>query len=84
MLTPTPSRQSYMNLQTGKQTLEDPRLDLLPPEWMRMTYERTPDDPAYFARFRNNATGEVINSDPRLSPEALRARGVELETFSLI
>ena len=73
-----------MNLATGKQTLEDPRLDELSPEWERITYKRTPDDPAYFATFKNNVTGETLNSDPRLSAEALHARGVKLETFSLI
>ena len=73
-----------MNLATGEQTLEDPRLEAMPLEWERMTYERTPDDPAYFAAFRNKVTDETINSDPRLSPEALQARGVALETFSLI
>ncbi len=74
----------YMNLTTFEQTAEDPRLNVLPPEWERMAYERSPDDPALFEVFKNNVTGETINSDPRLSPEALRVRGVKLETFQLI
>jgi hypothetical protein len=74
----------YVNLTTWEETAEDPRLDVLPPEWERIAYERSPDDPALFEVFKNSVTGETINSDPRLSPEALRARGVKLETFQLI
>jgi hypothetical protein len=74
----------YLNLTTCEQTAEDPRLDVLPPEWERMAYERSPDDPALFEVFKNNVTGETVNSDPRLSPEALRVREVKLEKFQLI
>ncbi|RSL52458.1 hypothetical protein CEP54_010913 [Fusarium duplospermum] len=34
--------------------------------------------------FRNKITGEVVNSDPRLEPEALREKDVELEEIVLI
>lgn len=74
----------YLDLTTGEQTAEDPRLDILPPEWERTARERRPDDPALYEVFKNRVTGEIINSDPRLSPDALRLRGVELETFPLI
>lgn len=76
--------QRFVNLRTGEETVEDPRLDVLPLEWERMAYERSPDDPALFEIFKNTVTGETINSDPRLSPDALRGRGVRLETFQLI
>jgi hypothetical protein len=74
----------YLNRDKWEYTAEDPRLDRLPPEWERIEYERSPDDPALFEMFKNCVTGETINSDPRLSPEALRVRGVRLETFQLI
>jgi len=74
----------YLNPTRWEETVEDPRLDRLPPEWERIEYERSPDDPALFEVFKNCVTGETINSDPRLSPEALRMRGVKLETFQLI
>lgn len=73
----------YLNLWTFQDTPEDPRLDPLPSEWERVAYKRSPDDPAIFERFRNVVTGETINSDPRLSPMALEARGVNLKTFQL-
>jgi hypothetical protein len=34
-----------------------------------------------FQRFKDTVRGEVVNSDPRLTSEALMARGVELSTF---
>jgi hypothetical protein len=73
----------YLNLRTFKQTAEDPRLGPLPSEWKRVAYERSSDDPAFFEVFSSSATGETITSDPRLSPEALKLRGVKLETFQL-
>lgn len=84
MLTPKSSRHRYVNMATGEQVADDPRLGALPPEWERVVHERTADDPAYFQFFRHSDTGEVINFDPRLSPECLQARGVQLETFDLI
>ena len=74
----------YVNLMTYELTAEDPRLGVLPPEWERVPYERSADDPALFEVFKNSITGETLHSDPRLSPEALRARGVNLETLQLI
>lgn len=74
----------YYNSSTGVLTEEDPRLDSLPVEWERVQADRTPDDPLVFALFRNKVTGEVMNSDPRLLPEALKEHGVDLKTFQLI
>jgi len=36
------------------------------------------------AYFRNCETGEVMDSDPRMSPEALKERGVDIKTFHLV
>ena len=74
----------YLNLTTYEETTEDPRLDPLPPEWERMAHKPSPDDAALFEVFKNRITGETVNSDPRLFPEALRVRGAKLETFQLI
>lgn len=76
--------QWYRNLRNGQETLDDPRLWSLSPNWERVAYERLPDDPAIFERFRNLKTGELVNSDPRLSPTALLARGIKLQSFSLV
>lgn len=76
--------QRFVHLGDNEETLNDPRLEPLPSNWERATYERFADDPAIFERFKNLETGELVNYDPRLSPEVLEARGVELQSFKLI
>ncbi|KAL8365197.1 hypothetical protein RB595_004145 [Gaeumannomyces hyphopodioides] len=78
-------------------TREDPRLMKvpLPGAWERLRGRRgsgeqdgdgeEADDPEMFDYFRNRDTGEVVNSDPRMMPEALEARGVSgLQRFALV
>lgn len=77
------SKYYYYDEATDELTEEDPRLEPLV-EWERVHSDRTGDDPETFQRFKDLTTGEVINYDPRMSPEALRKRGVPLEMFSLI
>lgn len=78
-------QQMYANAKTGEQTSQDPRLGAMPPAWRpldatdREALNLDADGNAY----RNEATGEVLEDDPRLLPDALRARGVALETFVL-
>ncbi|KAI0418246.1 heterokaryon incompatibility protein-domain-containing protein [Xylaria grammica] len=74
----------FMNSITGERQRDDPRLGSDPEGWESLPLERTRDDPYNFVRFRNKGTGEVVNWDPRLTPEALAARGVELEKFRLV
>lgn len=75
---------TYLNTETNTISSQDPRLGSLPQDWESINLEKTADDPDDFAPHRNNVTGEVINSDPRLLREALEARGVKLQTFMLI
>ncbi|KAK1756483.1 heterokaryon incompatibility protein-domain-containing protein [Echria macrotheca] len=75
-------RLVFHNKRTDEYSYEDPRLgDLGDWEWI----DRQPeiDDPAVFEYFRNKKTGETMNSDPRMLPEVLKARGVQLTTFVL-
>jgi hypothetical protein len=65
-------------------TVEDPRLGPLPHGWWRENYERLVGDPEIFQKFRNIDTGEVVNYDPRLSPETLELAGVALQAFKLV
>lgn len=77
----------YFNPSTGSVSHEDPRLAALgcvPDEWEAIQSERMPDDPKYFQKFRNKSTGETINSDPRLLPDSLKARGIPLEVLRLV
>ncbi len=73
----------YVHLETNRIQDEDPRLKRST-EWEMVRRHRTNRDPELFQCFRNNLTGEEMNSDPRLLPEALRERGVELECFRLL
>jgi hypothetical protein len=74
----------YYNSEEGIYTNEDPRLGPLPPGWERIERRRNPNDPYIFDRFKNQTTGDVINSDPRMLPDALRARGVKLDSLLLV
>lgn len=75
----------FTNLETGERSYEDPRLGPLPEGWSRLPErDRTDDDPETFQEFQNQFTGEIMASDPRLTAEALRQRGVKLETFALV
>ncbi|KAI1869732.1 uncharacterized protein JN550_005713 [Neoarthrinium moseri] len=65
---------------------EDPRLQdvPLPAGWEAVEFRRTREDPRNCTRYQNTVTGEVINSDPRLTPEALIERGVDIRTITLV
>lgn len=71
----------YINMETGEVQVEDPRLGPLPVGWH---YEDHEAEHAY-NRFSNEEIGVVDSRfDPRLSPEALKARGVSLQEFRLV
>ncbi|CAN8101822.1 unnamed protein product [Discula destructiva] len=73
----------FVNEQTREMTEEDPRLTASP-SWERCERVLDRDDPTIYDFFKNTETGEIINYDPRLEPEALDARGVNLTWFALI
>ena len=74
----------YLNTKMNEALLDDPRLPPLVSQWSMTTRKRTQDDPWLFRDFRNAETGECLNSDPRMLPDTLRARGIQLEKFQLI
>lgn len=74
----------FFNTASGVVTKEDPRLGSDPSEWEKLEATRTEDDPWNFAHYRHRETKEEINSDPRLLPAALTARGVEITEFELV
>ncbi|KAI1126965.1 hypothetical protein F5Y10DRAFT_293209 [Nemania abortiva] len=74
----------FHNPDTGVLCDEDPRLDPPGEDWERLpSRDRTAGDPQIFQEFRNRVTGQVTKSDPRLTPEALRTKGIGLEEFSI-
>ncbi|KAF2734944.1 HET-domain-containing protein, partial [Polyplosphaeria fusca] len=65
--------QLFTDLETNSTVDEDPRLGPLPEDW---EYDQG-------GGYRNRKTDKPTWLDPRLSPEHLRARGVNLQTFRL-
>ncbi|KAL8898549.1 MAG: hypothetical protein Q9207_006646 [Kuettlingeria erythrocarpa] len=75
-------QRGFVDQETGDCVFEDPRLGALPPGWRR-------EDPGAAADwdnwFVNVETGERLEwpMDPRMTADALRARGVPLQKFLL-
>lgn len=67
----------------NEKTLDDPRLPPLPFEWVEVNRDDGPW-PIGKYYFRNTVTGESMDSDPRMLPDALVKRGANLQKFRLI
>jgi hypothetical protein len=72
----------HMDRETEQFYCEDPRLGELPWGWKKKSH---PSD-EYWNWFVNEETGEEMkdHGDPRLTPEALKRRGVGLKVFELV
>lgn len=71
----------FQNQDTKKFLLGDPRLGELPKDWKKEEY----DERKYFSWFVNEKSGErLANQDPRMRPDALKERGVDLKVFELV
>jgi hypothetical protein len=64
-------------------TVNDPRLGDLPSGWEWSETKRTKNDPDLFEEYYHDSD-KYIHSDPRMTAEALRARGFVLESFDLV
>ncbi|KAL8833935.1 MAG: hypothetical protein Q9170_004011 [Blastenia crenularia] len=70
----------FLDGNTGQIHVEDPRLGPLPAGWRIGSHQ----EETAWNWFVNDATGEETEWDPRLEPDMLRARGVELQEFRLV
>jgi hypothetical protein len=78
----------YLDTRTGMCEVEDPRLGPLPHGWRRRGHDKA----HVISWYVNDITGEGFGQemrdngfvDPRLQPDALRARGVQLQTYDLV
>ena len=71
----------FRNIRTNDVQIEDPRIpEPLPAGWKVTEHE----DDSYVQEFGNEEQNLYTWHDPRLTPSALRARGVKLRTFNLI
>ena len=72
--------QMYRDTHTRETTKHDPRLGPIPDEWQTLSHDKE----KYFNLWLNVETEERTYRDPRMRPEALRKRGVNLRTFDLV
>lgn len=70
----------FINSQTGELLKSDPRLGLLPTGWEEVT-TLDPFLPPFVFKQEN---GHISMNDPRMSAEAIKQRGIVLETLELI
>ncbi|PMD45594.1 hypothetical protein L207DRAFT_382181, partial [Hyaloscypha variabilis F] len=63
---------AYFDVYSGLTTTADPRLEHLPPEW------------SFDPKLQEDSKAKATSRDPRLTPEALRKRGVKLQDFRLV
>ena len=71
---------AFLNRLSGEFQIEDPRLGLLPAGWYVESH-REENAQNFYA---NDKTGERTWFNPRMTPEALTARGVEMREFKLV
>ena len=72
---------AFINHDTGKTQVEDPRLGPLPPGWKLAKHKER----HIYNMYSNDTTGEFKTyMDPRMSPEALKAGGIPLQEFRLV
>jgi hypothetical protein len=76
--------QEFVDSKTQTRSTRDPRLGPLPAEWKPIITKDRLWPSKRVEAFQNRDTGQILYSDPRLLPDALRARGVPLQTFTLV
>jgi hypothetical protein len=72
----------FLNSEAYSFQTEDPRLSHipLPLGWRKRRHRKE----EWYHRFVNDITGEGMSGDPRLSTEALRERGVDIQALNLV
>lgn len=73
----------FRNSQTREKTGLDHRLGPLPDGWEGIQHPDVSAMPL-FHMFKCNTSDEPTKFDPRLSPELLKAKGINLTTFELV
>ena len=76
--------QQFVNSKTDKGTPLDPRLGPLSADWEPVIKPDRLWPTKKVDGFKNITTGQILHSDPRLLPDALRTRGVPVEKFALV
>jgi hypothetical protein len=74
----------FKNTETNECFYEDPRLVDMDDDWECINEEAMKSSMYAVRRYKHKVTGETCVGDPRMTPDALRARGVPIETISLV
>lgn len=81
----TPKKGSaFLHAKNETRTIHDPRLGPLSSQWELLSSVSVPWTHKTHDQYKNRASGRIVHSDPPLFPRELRARGVKLDTFSMI
>ena len=70
----------FVDRENGVWQIDDPRLGAIPDGWFKEEHR----DQHVYHMFRNKSTGLSNCFDPRMSPESLRSRGVDIREFQLV
>jgi hypothetical protein len=73
----------FSNGETGETTGNDPRL-APSTGWEIIDRRANGDDPEIYQFIRNKDSGEVVNFDPRMEPEALKTNGIDVAMLTLV
>jgi hypothetical protein len=76
--------EKFRHRTTGELTTQDPRLQPLSDDWQHIRTSHRLWPAKMVNAFQNNNTGDIAYADPRMSLEALRARGVPLQVIDLV
>ncbi|KAI4193886.1 MAG: hypothetical protein LQ346_003802 [Caloplaca aetnensis] len=74
----------YVERKRGTYQVEDPRLGPLPKDWYREGHPKQHLYTSYRHPTKDSVGFNSYSCDPRMLPESLRERGVELQEFALI
>ncbi|KAF2677427.1 hypothetical protein K458DRAFT_409648 [Lentithecium fluviatile CBS 122367] len=72
----------FKNGKTDIETEDDPRLPAMD-DWECLNPNMLDSNPYGVLQYKNKATREVVKGNPHLTPDALRARGVPIESIFL-
>jgi hypothetical protein len=73
--------RGFLDTLSGQTSSEDPRMGQLPSDWEKV--EGAIGSSA-LPEFKNKITGEIVNADPRLFPEHLKKRGINVQLVHLV
>ena len=77
-------QDAFVHKQSGRVQCEDPRLGQLPEGWSVKRHEREDAYPIYVNDITGKSCGKAYTTDPRMTSEELRLRGVDMRTFRLV